>query len=328
MTFLRDNWIVIAIAVVAVIAALMFLWGVWWLWWRLPQRQVTQLTLQIPDPKARADVEDNFRKTVGQALGGAAVLIGAGFALFQFLQQQKDAQDLRISNQVAKSFEQLAGSEMAMRLGGIYGLEGVMNTSEQYHQPVLEALCAFVRENTIGKTVMDRPKTDIQAVLTVIGRRKPGPGMDLTGLNIPGANLARAHMEEATLTRAHMEKATLIGADPSHADVSLAYLIDAHLSGATLVGTNLTYAHLKGADLGGTNLTGANLAFADLTDVKLERANLAGADLSNADLRNTTYLTQAQLNQACGAGAILPPDLVLAKPCPEKPVAPQLKTTP
>jgi hypothetical protein len=29
------------------------------------------------DPMARADTEDNFRKTVGQALGGAAVLIGA-----------------------------------------------------------------------------------------------------------------------------------------------------------------------------------------------------------------------------------------------------------
>jgi hypothetical protein len=27
-----------------------------------------------------------------------------------------------------------------MRLGGIYALEGVMNNSEQYHEPVLEAL--------------------------------------------------------------------------------------------------------------------------------------------------------------------------------------------
>jgi len=29
------------------------------------------------DPKARADIEDNFRKTIGQALGGLAVLLGA-----------------------------------------------------------------------------------------------------------------------------------------------------------------------------------------------------------------------------------------------------------
>jgi hypothetical protein len=62
-------------------------------WWRLPKWQVDRLALKIRDPKARADVEDNFRKTVGQALGGAAVLIGAGFALFQFLQQQQTAQE-------------------------------------------------------------------------------------------------------------------------------------------------------------------------------------------------------------------------------------------
>jgi hypothetical protein len=77
-----------------------------------------------------------------------------------------------------------------MRLGGIYALEGVMNTSEQYREPVLEALCAFVRDNTTHQqvtfpglleamfaaprdgdtagTVKDRPPNDIQAALTVI----------------------------------------------------------------------------------------------------------------------------------------------------------------
>ena len=41
------------------------------------------LDIQIHDPKARADTEDNFRKTVGQALGGIAVLIGAVVACLQ-----------------------------------------------------------------------------------------------------------------------------------------------------------------------------------------------------------------------------------------------------
>ena len=43
--------------------------GAWWLWWRLPTRQVNRLRLAIRDPKARADVEDNFPKTIGQLLG-------------------------------------------------------------------------------------------------------------------------------------------------------------------------------------------------------------------------------------------------------------------
>src|SRR6516164_7132586 len=153
------------IIAIVVIVALALLFGIWWLWWRLPKWQVDRLALKIRDPKARADVEDNFRKTVGQALGGAAVLIGAGFALFQFLQgqnqfreQQQAAHDLLISNQVSKGFEQLAGNKIAMRLGGIYALENVMNDKaslQQYHGPVLEALCAFVRESTIGNTVSE-----------------------------------------------------------------------------------------------------------------------------------------------------------------------------
>jgi len=67
------------------------IFGAWWLWWRLPKRQVERLRLTIRDPKARADVEDNFRKTIGQLLGGAAVLVGAGFAYLQFTQQQETA---------------------------------------------------------------------------------------------------------------------------------------------------------------------------------------------------------------------------------------------
>ena len=99
-----DGRTIIAIAV----AALPPLAAIWWLWWRLPRRQVERLALKIRDPKARADTEDNFRKTVGQALGGAAVLFGAGAAYLQFSQQQQTARDqlqaaneLRISNQAA-----------------------------------------------------------------------------------------------------------------------------------------------------------------------------------------------------------------------------------
>ena len=150
------------------------LWGALRLWWLLPKWQVARLSLRIRDPKARADTEDNFRKTIGQLIGGAAVLVGAGLAYMQFLQQQQATKDLLISNQVAKGFEQLGSDKVAVRLGGINALEGAMNTSVQYHQPILEALCAFVRESTIGVIVNEKPTTDIQATLTVIGRRADG----------------------------------------------------------------------------------------------------------------------------------------------------------
>src|SRR3954452_20202587 len=96
-----DNIIATAIATVAWLRAAWpwllipgipaALFGAWWLWWRLPKRQAERLRSTMPDTKARADVEDNFRKTVGQLLGGIAVLLGAGFAYLQFSAQQENA---------------------------------------------------------------------------------------------------------------------------------------------------------------------------------------------------------------------------------------------
>jgi hypothetical protein len=290
MVLQSDSPIVIASAAVAVSP---LMWGIWWLWWRLPQRQVARLPLQISDPKARADAEDNFRKTVGQALGGAAVLIGAVVAYLQFTQQQqatrdqlRAAHDLLISNQVSKGFEQLTGKEMIMRLGGIYALEGVMNTSPEYHGLVLEALCAFVRDGTEGKS-LPAPATDIQAVLTVIARRRDASGsVSLAHANISGAELSRANLS---------------GADLSNADLSNARLIDAHLSQANLSGTNLRGAKMLGVDFstdeppsfdwsGEPDLSGADLGGAKLSGAyNLDGAKLSGARLYIADLRDAPY---------------------------------------
>jgi len=101
------NWWLPAAAALAAALA-----GAWWLWWRLPKREVDRLRPMIFDSAARANSEDNIRKTIGQLLGGAAVLIGAGLAYLQFLQQQQRSQrqfikqqqashELLISNQVA-----------------------------------------------------------------------------------------------------------------------------------------------------------------------------------------------------------------------------------
>jgi uncharacterized protein YjbI with pentapeptide repeats len=309
--------------------------GAWWLWWRLPKRQVEHLRLTIRDPKARADVEDNIRKTIGQLLGGAAVLVGAGFAYLQFQQQQTAAHDLLISNQVAKGFELLGHKdkdEITQRLGGIYALEGVMNTSKQYYQPVLEALCAFVRDATKAVTGDGPPASDIQAALTVIGRRATiGSEMpdlanvpDLANAHIPGTNLNDADLSGANLTRAdlhgaNMYRADLSDADLAGADLSRAKLIIADLR-AGLPNAKLSGAFLIGANLSGADLNGADLSRADLLNADLSGASLVGADLSRADLHSAKGLTQEQLNYACGENVKPDPPLTFDdKPCPVTP---------
>jgi uncharacterized protein YjbI with pentapeptide repeats len=202
----EHGWITGGLAVLAALAI-----AIWWLWWRLPKREVARLSLKIRDPKARADVEDNLRKTIGQALGGVAVLLGAGLAYLQFSQQQRASHDLLISNQVSKGFEQMGSEKVVVRLGGIYALEGVMNNSDQYYyRTVLEALTAFVRE---GANAKDVPlPTDVQAALTVIGRRSIDRGIGIDLINLSGANLTRVNLILADLGGADLTGANLIGA--------------------------------------------------------------------------------------------------------------------
>jgi hypothetical protein len=280
-------WVVITSAAVGLAAVGTLLW--FW-WWRFPKRQVDRLRLTIRDPKARAEIEDNLRKTIGQLIGGTMVLVGAGvgavIAYLQLSQQQQASRDLLISTQVSKGFEQLGSDKPVVQLGGIYALEGVMKTSEQYHQPVLEALCAFVRDRTKTDTGDGPPVTEIQAALTVIGRRKV--------IGREGPDLSNAHIPQARLRDADLRETDLTGAN----------LSGANLSGAVLNGADLSDADLRHADLSGADLSYAHLSHADLDSVHLD-----GADLRHA------AVTQAQLEEACGKDVKLDPGLTI-KPCP------------
>jgi len=333
----------------AVMAAVIALCA-WGLWWELPKWQATKATDQDLKLKAKPEIENDFRVTVSQLLGGAALLIGAAFAYVQFTtqrqqfeEQQKAARDLLISNQVAKGFELLGNkdNQIQQQLGGIYALEGVMNTSKEYYQPVLEALCAFVRDKTKADKKETRegpPASDVQAALTVIGRRAAAPAGQRQRIYLSGARIPEAVLLHAKLSDMYLDHAVLTGAWMNHADLSTTELVGDDLSHANLGDANLSGANLEDANLEDANLTGANLSDAHLNDATLTKADLIGAnlnnttltkaDLSGANLRGTTLtkadlsganlstvVSQRQLDQACGTGAKLDPGLTL-KPCP------------
>jgi uncharacterized protein YjbI with pentapeptide repeats len=283
------------LAIWAVVMAIC--WG-WWLWWQLPKREADRLRYTIRDAKARIDIEDNFRKTIGQLLGGAAVLIGAGVAYLQFTQQQRASHDLLISNQIAKGFELLGNKDnkLQQRLGGIYSLEGVMNASTEYYRPVLEALCAFIRDETKAATGDGPPAADVQAALTVIGRRDGSGETELLQLDLTGS-----HIPKADLNGAKLNKAKLGGADLREAELIFAFLNEADLTQAKLSRANLGGAQMYLASLVGADLRNASLTLADVNHANLSNADLSNADLSDADLSGVFGLTQEQLKQTCGS---------------------------
>jgi hypothetical protein len=192
--------------------------------------------------------------------------------------QARTAEQGHITDRFTAAVEQLGSDKMAVRLGAIYALERISRDSRRDHWTIMETLTAYVREHAPwpprvfanpfvelqGRIVEEsaaerpaneakpaasvnvRPATDIQAVLTVLGRREArkrdeaeNRRLDLTETDLRGANLSAIHMENADFTEAHLEGADLDGA---------------HLEGADLDG-----AHLEGANLWGAHLEGARL---------------------------------------------------------------------
>jgi hypothetical protein len=253
---------------------------------------VEHLKLRVERLKLRNDVrklESDARTTLVQAFGGLALLIG----IYLSIKTWRTAQEGQITDRFTKAINQLgeAGPEKtAIRLGGIYALERIARDSKRDHWSIMEVLTAYVREHApwpakdiplladdLSPTEKSpegedqpqpEPASDIQAILTVLGRRtriyEEGEDRHL--------NLARTDLRRAYLREAHLE-----GVD----------LTEAHLEGAHLFETRLERAHLRGAHLKGANLYAAHLEKADLTKASLAGADLQGAHLENANFEET-----------------------------------------
>ena len=97
-----------------------------------------------------------------------------------------------------------------------------------------------------------------------------------------------------------------------------ANLKGSNFSGAMLAGADLRQADLEDADLKGAMLLGANLSGANLVNANFERAMLLGAQLEEAridgaNFKNTAFLTQDQIDEACGKPRALPERLKAPK---------------
>lgn len=93
----------------------------------------------------------------------------------------------------------------------------------------METLTAYVREHSPRKDP-DPPlpvATDIQAILTVIGRRNtafddPSQRLNLFGADLFGADLFGAYLAGANLDAANLANATLVNANLAGANISAA----------------------------------------------------------------------------------------------------------
>jgi uncharacterized protein YjbI with pentapeptide repeats len=304
----------------------------------VPSWQVRHLR-NYGSPTEIAEIENKHRATLAQIVGGAVVLAGVVISWHQLTagmaatrQSQELDKERLITDRFLRAVEQLGNREsLDVRLGGIHALGRIARDSKKDHWTVMEVLTAHVRENAKwgggapsggaegenGDEASERhrPKADIQAILTVVGRRRTefeegqDVRLDLSGTYLRGAvltaaDLARADLSPAHLAEADLSLATLSGANLLGADLRRADLGYAILDGANLKCADLRHATLPVATLAGANLTGANLGGVELSYADVASAYLNGADLRYANL-NGARLYRSQLDGAGLRHAIL-----------------------
>ncbi|KUL43773.1 hypothetical protein [Streptomyces regalis] len=97
----------------------------------------------------------------------------------------------QVTDRYATAIGQLASDKGDERMGGIYGLERIMADSPRDHYTIVEVLAAFVREHAQTPAAPDavdaRAPADVQAALTVLGRRPQRPELKLRPINLIGA---------------------------------------------------------------------------------------------------------------------------------------------
>jgi Pentapeptide repeats (8 copies) len=257
----------------------------------------------------RLKAENDVRATLLQAVGGAVLLIGLYFTGRTYLLNRQG----QLTDRFTHAIDQLGNKEsLDVRLGGIYALERIAQESQRDHWPIVEVLTAFVREkpprieSAAGEESANStppvPRADVQAVLTVLGRRnrvneQAQQRLDLTRTDLRGVKLPGAHLESANLYQAHLEGGYLFQAHLEDAVLSEAHLEGANVSGAHLERALLIGAHLQRAELGGTNLEGAVITGAHLENAWLNSASLEGAYLGKTHLEGA-YLGNARLGGA------------------------------
>ncbi len=185
---------------------------------------------------------------------------------------------------------------LEVRVGAIYALERIAKDSLRDHLQIMEILCAYIRENAPATSLepteppFDRavPRTDIQAAITVIGRRSQRQidlewesrfrlnlkSTDLSGVDFTGADFSAALLSKCRLEMSIFRNSKLVGTIFDH---SLVNFVD--MFGAELRGTRFDHGTFSGIIDPG-KIYGVSFLGADISEVRF---------LGNRPITNLTY---------------------------------------
>jgi uncharacterized protein YjbI with pentapeptide repeats len=245
----------------------------------IPKLQI--LRLSFSSNAERFGAENDARKTVATLIGGLAILMG-----FYTAQQQLGIQQqVQFTDRYSKAIDEIAASDdagnpkLAVRIGGLYVLEQIMDSSEAQHASIIEVLCAYIRDNSTQKALqpVNGMRGDVRVALTILGRRNRE--MEFSADRKRRLGFLKSLIFERQITdsfsaRFMPPKLDLSGSNLPYADLSQLLLSGASFSGAQLPYCKAALSDLTAADFSNADLSGCVLA-----------SVLDGADFRNANLQ-------------------------------------------
>lgn len=283
----------------------------------VPQWQVAKF--RIDNSTTVAQLENSYRATLAQIIGGFGLLLGLYFTWSNTV----TAKESQITNHFTQAIGQLGSKDLEIKLGGIYGLERIATKSMKDTWLIMDIFTTYVRKNAsiidefekLSQKIVDNEMEiedfsphkmepvglDIQAILSVIGRRKYSAfntePFDMSETNLKGVNLFRANFEWIQFNKCNFNDNFLALANFRRCGLFKAFLEGADLEWADLKGSDIRNANFKGANLRGVNfegalLNGANFEGADLTGAR----NLSLDQLSTVETLSNAKLDKRILN--------------------------------
>jgi len=273
--------------------------GLAWLVWVGPKMlTAADAGLLLHHDDLIANMENEFRRTLIEIVGMVFALLWLYFA---WRRVNVSEQGL-ITDRYTKAIEQLGATDkdgnpnVEVRLGAIYALERVAQDSARDHWTIMEVLTAYVRKNAPAPTEEDPreryangPVTEIQAILTVLGRRKRGQLRE----GDRRLDLGRTDLRHAKLLHLHLNRASFDYACLKRADFSMSYVMEASFVGCDLSEAWFSGTYAEKADFQDSVLFSTIFRSAWLTGSSFYRANVFFAQFSE-----NRGLTEQQLKEA------------------------------
>jgi len=277
-----------------IIVPLVGLLAAYAVWWFVPPCIVNRFG--ITDIKDKADVTDNYRKTIGQALGAIVLIATFAWTFYkdreaidlsraqfktqtdQFFEQQRQARDQFINQQFIAASGLLKEKSVSTRIAALYAIEQIAESKQasdgrnRYLIPAIRAAIGFIMsigDASQSGNPIDHPiQGDAQSAISIL------------------ANLNLNHQIDVDLRKSY-----LVGGDFRLRDTK-AFVV-ANFQGARLYGANFS-----GLDLTGAKFDGSYMADWEAYGTEWEKKIANPDDYENTRQDYTVNFASATLKDA------------------------------